>query len=304
LGIRTGDFVFVEKGGEIIPKITGVDAGSRSLQSQPFRFPDHCPECGTQLMRNPDEAAHYCPNLYACPPQIKGRIEHFVSRKAMDINIAEATIDQLFRHKLVNNFADLYYLKYEQLVNLERFAEKSANNLIQSIENSKKVPFPRVLFAIGIRFVGETVAKKLANFFGSLDKLMSAGFEELTSIDEIGERIAGSVIEYFSNPINQELIRKLRYSGLQLETSKDETSALSAKLSGLSFVITGTFEKHSRDEIKNLIERNGGKNMSAVSSGTRYLLAGNKPGPDKIKKAGELNIQVISESEFEEMIRG
>ncbi len=302
LGIRTGDYVFVEKGGEIIPKIVGVDTEARGEESQVFSFIDTCPECGTPLQRNPDEAAHYCPNTYGCPPQIKGRIEHFVSRKAMDINIAEATIDQLFRHKLLGNIADIYKLEFMQLVMLERFAEKSANNLLASIEESKKIPFPRVLYALGIRFVGETVAKKLARHYGSLEKIISATAEELMNVDEVGERIAGSVVEYFAHPANREIVERLVASGLRFTIGDDETGNVSQKLQGKSFVISGTFVSFSRDEIKATIEKNGGKNMSGISSGTKYLIAGNKPGPDKLKKAEALGIPVISEEDFIKMI--
>ncbi len=302
LGLRIGDWVYVEKGGEIIPKIVGVDSAARSSDSHIFSFISNCPECGTPLQRNPDEAAHYCPNTYGCPPQIKGRIEHFVSRKAMDINIAEATIDQLFRHKLIGNIADLYKLEFMQLVMLERFAEKSANNLISSIEGSKKIPFPRVLYSLGIRFVGETVAKKLSRHYGSLEKLMAASVEELMNVDEVGERIAGSVTEYFAHPGNRELVKRLVDSGLQFSIDESETATTSQKISGKTFVISGSFEKFSRDELKSLIEKNGGKNMSGISSGTLYLIAGSKPGPDKLKKAESLGIPVISESEFIQMI--
>ncbi len=302
LGIRTGDFVYVEKGGEIIPKIVGVDVEARGQESQVFHFINTCPECGTLLQRNPDEAAHYCPNTYGCPPQIKGRIEHFVSRKAMDINIAEATIDQLFRHKLIGNIADLYSLEFMQLVMLERFAEKSANNLISSIEESKKVPFPRVLYALGIRFVGETVAKKLARHFGNLENILSATADELMNVDEVGERIAGSVVEYFAYPANKEIVNRLIAAGLRFTITEDETGNVSQKLQGKSFVISGTFQSFSRDEIKAAIEINGGKNMSGISSGTQFLIAGNKPGPDKLKKADLLGIPVITEEEFVRMI--
>jgi len=298
LDLRIGDWVYVEKGGEIIPKIIGIDLQSRSSDSISFNFIHTCPECGTSLVKNPDEAAHYCPNSYGCPPQIKGRIEHFVSRKAMDISIAEATIDQLFRHKLIRNISDLYKLEYMQLVTLERFADKSANNLLNSIEESKKVPFPRVLYALGIRFVGETVAKKLARHFGSLNELISASNENLMNVDEVGERIAGSVVEYFSHPTNKVIIEQLIATGLRFTISDDDTGNISQKLQGKNFVISGTFQKFSRDELKLAIEKNGGKNMSGISSGTQYLIAGNKPGPDKLKKAAALGIPVITEEDF------
>jgi len=303
LDVRIGDWVYVEKGGEIIPKIIAVDLNSRDATSVSFNFLQNCPECNTPLMKNPEEAAHYCPNTYGCPPQIKGRIEHFVTRKAMDISIAEATIDQLFRHKIIANIADLYKVEYMQLVMLERFAEKSANNLIESIENSKNVPFTRVLYALGIRFVGETVAKKLARHFGSLEKIMLASAEELMNVDEVGERIAGSVVEYFNHPLNKVIVEGLKSSGLQFTMRENETLSLSQKLLGKSFVVTGSFEKISRDELKASIEQNGGKNLSTVSSGTNYLLAGIKPGPDKIKKAEAFGIPVISEDDFTELLK-
>jgi DNA ligase (NAD+) len=301
LDIRVGDYVFVEKGGEIIPKIVGVDKSARVEGIEEFKFISHCPECGTKLERNPDESAHYCPNTYLCPPQIKGRIEHFVSRKAMDINIAEATIDQLFRKKLLNNITDLYRLEFMQLVMLERFAEKSANNLINSIEESKSIPFQRVLYAIGIRYVGETVARKLAYHFKSMDAIMNAKLEELINVDEIGERIAKSLIEFFQFDANISVIQDLKNFGLQMEMSKDDTSR-SAALVNQSFVISGTFDKYSRDELKRLIELNGGKNISSISSKTDFLLAGENMGPAKKKKATDLGIKIINEDEFLSMI--
>jgi DNA ligase (NAD+) len=254
-------------------------------------------------LRNPAEAAHYCPNLYGCPTQIKGRIEHFTGRRAMNINIAEATIDQLYRQKLISNIADLYAITYEQLIGLERFAHKSATNLLKSIEDSKKVPFPRVLYALGIRMVGETVAKKLAKHFGSLDALQNAGTDELTNVEEIGERIAGSVMEFFVHPVNKEIVERLKSYGLQFSMDKSGENLLSAKLAGKNFVISGTFTKFSRDELKNLIERHGGKNVSSVSSNTNYLVAGEKTGPEKLKKAKQFNIPVIGETDFLEMIK-
>ncbi len=303
IDVRIGDKVFVEKGGEIIPKITGVDLTLRIPGTEPFVFISTCPECGTELIRKPEEAAHYCPNVYGCPPQIKGRIEHFVSRKAMDINIAEATIDQLYKHKLILNMADLYKLEYFQLVKLERFAEKSANNLLRSIEDSKKVPFPRVLYALGIRYVGETVAKKLARHFGSMESIRNASMEELISVDEIGQRIAGSLKEYFSYPINIEIIERLKSYGLRFEINIKSDIYRSDRLKGKLFVISGTFSKFTRDELKSLIELNGGKNLSAVSQKTNYLLAGNKVGPEKLKKAKAFNIPLINEDDFEKMIQ-
>jgi DNA ligase (NAD+) len=301
LDIRLGDYVFVEKGGEIIPKIVGIDKSVREQGIQEFEFITHCPECGSMLERNPDEAAHYCPNSYLCPPQIKGRIEHFVSRKAMDINIAEATIDQLFRHKLLNNITDLYQLEFMQLVMLERFAEKSANNLINSIEESKLVPFPRVLYALGIRYVGETVARKLASHFKSMDAIMEANKEELINVDEIGERIAGSLIEFFKFETNISIIEDLKKFGLQMEMKESEAPQ-SSVLANKSFVISGTFEKYSRDELKRLIEQYGGKNVSAISAKTNYVLAGENMGPSKKDKAIKLGIEILSEEDFLGMI--
>jgi len=303
LDIRIGDNVYVEKGGEIIPKIVGVDLSGRDSDSIPFSFITHCPECGSELLRKPEEAAHYCPNTYGCPPQIKGRIEHFVSRKAMNINIAEATIDQLFRHKLILTVADLYTLTFNQLVELERFAEKSASNLLQSIEDSKNVIFPRVLYALGIRYVGETVAKKLASHFGSIDAIRNASLEELTAVDEIGERIAGSLKEYFSIPVNIEILNKLKTYGLRFQMGDDSKNILSDKLAGKSFVVSGTFSRFSRDELKSLIESHGGKNVSSVSSNLDYLLAGLNSGPEKLKKAELFKVTVILEDDFVKMIQ-
>ncbi len=301
LDIRIGDAVYVEKGGEIIPKIVGVEKERRDPSSVPFRFITCCPECSTPLERKEDEAAHYCPNSTGCPPQIKGRIEHFISRKAMDINAAEATIDQLFRAGLVNNVADLYSLRFEQLVRLERFAEKSARNLVESIADSLKVPFPRVLYALGIRYVGETVAKTLAGSFLSMEALMSATWEELEAVDEIGERIAQSVIDYFSDPLNLSLIQKLKEYGIQLETEKNPETT-SAELENLVFVISGVFETHSREELKVMIEQHGGKHTGSISSKTSYLLAGENMGPSKLEKARTLGIPILNEQEFLSML--
>jgi len=301
LDIRTGDMVYVEKGGEIIPKIVGVDKSARHQDAPEFEFIRNCPECGAELVRNEGEAAHYCPNIHQCPPQIKGRIEHFVSRKAMDINIAEATIDQLFRHKLIANITDLYKLEFKQLVRLDRFAEKSANNLINSIEKSKKTGFERVLFALGIRYVGETVAKKLTKHFRSMDNLMNASLEKLTEIDEIGERIAQSLRDFFEQSSNLEIIENLRTVGLKFETEQ-EKAPVSEKLGGKNFVISGTFKNSSRDELKELIEKYGGKNQSSVNSKTDFLIAGENMGPAKRKKAEELGVKILGEDEFSAMI--
>lgn len=301
LDVRIGDQVYVEKGGEIIPKIVGVAKEQRGTESKPFRFAAVCPECGTPLVRNEDEAAHYCPNTTGCPPQIKGRIEHFISRRAMDINAAEATIEQLYNRGLIRDAADLYTLEFDSLVALERFGEKSSRNLLASIETSKKVPFPRVLYALGIRYVGETVARTLARAFGSMDQLMEAGEHALVEVNEIGERIASSVREYFENPINLDLINRLRAHGLQfeLEPVRVETGN---RLAGKIIVISGVFEKHSRDDYKRLIEEYGGRNSGSISSKTDYVLAGSNMGPSKQEKAKQLGIPMISEDEFLSMI--
>ncbi len=301
LDIRLGDFVYVEKGGEIIPKIVGVAKEKRESSSIPFHFITHCPECNTQLVRQEDEAAHYCANVEGCPPQIKGRIEHFIGRKCMDINAAEATIDQLFKGGLVNNVADLYNLDYETIIGLERFGDKSAQNLIDSIEASKRIPFPRVLFALGIRYVGETVAKKLAEAFLSLEKLMGADIQTLEDVDEIGERIAESVKTYFQDTRNQMMIDQLRDHGLQFEMEAGPLK-LSENLSGKSFVISGVFEKHSRDELKAFIDQHGGKNSGSISKNTDYIVAGANMGPSKYQKAQKLNIPILSEEEFLSML--
>ncbi len=301
LDLHLGDTVYVEKGGEIIPKITGVDPAERIPGSIPLEFISHCPECGTGLLRAEGEAAHYCPNIYGCPPQIKGRITHFISRSAMDIGAAEATIDLLYRNGLIKDMADLYDLSYEDIVNLERFAEKSAGNLISSIEESKSVPFDRVLYALGIRFVGETVAKKLAGHFRSLDNLEQASFEELLQADEIGDRIADSIKEYFQHPVNRELIARLRKAGLQFALPESDEQ-WPQTLSGLSIVISGSFERHSRDELKSLIEKHGGRNAGSISAKTDYLLAGENIGPSKLEKATRLKIPIINETRFLELL--
>ncbi len=302
LDIRTGDSVYIEKGGEIIPKITGVDHSLRPPDTKSFRFPSNCPACGTPLVRNEGEAANYCPNEQGCPPQIKGRIEHFISRRAMDIGAAEATIDLLYKKGLIKDVADLYSLTFDQLVHLERFAEKSAMNLVKSIEASRNVPFDRVLFALGIRYIGETVAKKLARHFRSLDKLLSASPEELLSVEEVGDRIAGSITEYFKNPVHNDIIERLKKAGLKFSISEKESRPASENLKGLTFVISGTFIDHSREELKEMITMHGGKNASSVTSSTNYLLAGENAGPAKLEKARNLNINVISEKDFAEMI--
>ncbi len=302
LDIRLGDRVYVEKGGDIIPKITGINLASRDGDSAAFVFIDSCPECGTRLVRTEGEAAHYCPNEYGCPPQIRGRIEHFISRRAMDIGTAEATIEQLFNVGLIQDAGDLYSLRKEDLLRLERFAEKSASNLITSIGGSGDVPFERVLFALGIRYVGETVAKKLARHFTSMDRLRSADFEALVAADEVGERIAESIIQFFNDPKSRNLMDKLESAGLQFSMDPEQAKT-GNKLEGLTFVISGSFEKHSRDELKQLIEANGGKNAGSISSSTNYLLGGEGIGPSKLKKVETLDIPIISEDELLVMIR-
>jgi DNA ligase (NAD+) len=297
LDIRPGDEVYVEKGGEIIPKIVGINLASRAGDSEPFVFIDSCPECETRLIRREGEAAHYCPNEYGCPPQIRGRIEHFISRRAMDIGAAEATIEQLFNVGLIQDAGDLYSLRKEDLMGLERFAEKSASNLITSIDRSRNVPFERVLFALGIRYVGETVAKKLARHFTSIDRLRSADFDALVAADEVGERIAVSILQFFKDPKNRHLIDKLESAGIQFSMGTEQVMT-GNKLEGLTFVISGTFEKHSRDELKQLIESNGGKNAGSISTRTDYLLGGEGIGPSKLKKVESLDIPIISEDEF------
>jgi DNA ligase (NAD+) len=302
LDIRPGDYVFVEKGGEIIPKITGVNLQKREEAVSPLSFITNCPECGAALKRNEGEAAHYCPNEDECPPQIKGKLEHFVGRAAMDINCAEATIDLLFRNNFVHKVSDFYKLTKEQVLQLDRFGERSADNLIKSIEASKQVPFPRVLYAIGIRFVGETVAKKLAQHFKTMKNLSAANVEQLLMVEEIGERIAQSVVDYFKLPRHQQIISDLEAAGVQLALDEQETQLISDKLSNCTIVVSGTYAKYSRDEMKSLIEKHGGKNSSGVSAKTTYLLAGDKPGPDKVQKAQKLGVKIISEDEFLKLI--
>lgn len=299
LDLRIGDTVLVEKGGEIIPKIVGV--AKHAEDSKPIDFIQTCPECGTELVRKEGEAKHFCPNENACPPQIKGKIKHFISRKALDIDsIGEETVDVFLREGLIRNMADLYELREEQIIALERFREKSAQNIIQGIEASKKVPYPRVIYALGIRYVGETTAKTLAKAFQDIYRLAAAKYDELIAVDEVGDIIAKSVIEYFNLPSNQEIVERLVQYGLQMKQEVDEN--VSDKLQGKRIVISGTFEKHSRNEYKVMIEQNGGKNVSSVSAKTDYLLAGDNMGPSKLEKAEKLNVTIISESEFLEMI--
>lgn len=301
LDIRLGDLVTVEKGGEIIPKITGVRKEDRSSDSQPLAFITHCPECGTALIRLTGEARHFCPNENSCPPQIKGKLIHFVGRKAMDIGCAEATIEQLYQHGLLRSPSDFYRLDKETLVKLERFADKSADNLLQSIDASRKVPFERVLFAIGIRFVGETVAKKLASHFPAMDDLMNVTMDELIQVGEIGEVIAGSIVRFFADVRNRQFIEELRKAGLQLTRSAG-AALISDKLQGKSIVISGVFRNYSRDELQQLIARHGGKNAGSISSNTSYLVAGESMGPAKKEKALKLGIPVITEEELMKML--
>ncbi|MCP9199738.1 NAD-dependent DNA ligase LigA [Gramella sp. GC03-9] len=303
LDVREGDVVFVEKGGEIIPKIVGVDFTKRDPDSEPTQYATNCPECGTDLVRNEGEAQHYCPNTNGCPPQITGRIQHYISRKAMDIEgLGGETVALLVNAGLINNYADLYTLKKEDILPLERMADKSAENLINGIEKSKEIPFERVLFALGIRYVGETVAKKLAKHFKSIDALMAASEEELINLDEIGERIAWSVTDFFSNEENRENIERLREFGVQMEIAADKLANQTDILSGNTFVISGVFEKVSRNELKKLIEDNGGKVASSISSKTNYLVAGDNMGPSKLAKAEKLGTNIISEDDFLKML--
>ena len=304
LDLHIGDKVYVEKGGEIIPKITGVETSIRDLFAEKVEFITVCPECGTPLVRDEGEAAHYCPNEANCPPQIKGKMVHFVSRKAMNIDgLGEETIDLLFRSNLAHNIADLYTLKLIDLALLDRLGDKSGRKILASLEKSKTVPFERVLYSLGIRYVGETVAKKLASALENIDNIMSATATELACIDEIGEVIAQSVEEYFKEPKNRELVEKLRSFGLQMEISKEKAALKTDKLAGKIIVISGTFEKHSREQLKELIELNGGKNSSSISSKTNFILAGANMGPAKEEKANKLGIKMISEDEFLELIK-
>lgn len=303
LDLHIGDQVYVEKGGEIIPKIVGVNEEARSFMiGDEVRFVKRCPVCGTPLVRIEGEAAYYCPNDMGCPPQIKGRIEHFVTRRAMNINMGPETVEDLYEAGLVTNVADLYELKMADLMHLERWAEKSARNLMESLRNSKNVSFERVLYALGIRYVGETVARRLAKAFRSMERLEKATAEELLAVDDIGERIAESVIDYFSNERNREVVDRLKSHGLQMELPEEDTNGGNDKLKGLTIVISGTFAKHSRDEYKVMIERNGGKNSGSVSGKTDFILAGDNMGPAKLEKAAKLGVKIINEEEFLKMI--
>ncbi|HBT08982.1 MAG TPA: DNA ligase (NAD(+)) LigA, partial [Leeuwenhoekiella sp.] len=303
LDVREGDHVYVEKGGEIIPKIVGVDFEQRDPDSTATEYISECPECGTTLVRQEGEAQHYCPNDMGCPPQIIGRIQHFISRKAMDIEgLGGETVALLVNEGLIKNYADLYTLKKEQILPLERMAEKSADNLIKGIEASKQIPFERVLFGLGIRYVGETVARKLAKQFKTIDALAEASEETLVAVDEIGARIAQSVVSFFSEEANQDLIKRLKDYGLQLELDASVLENQTEKLQGQTFVISGVFSKVSRTELKKLIEDNGGKASGSISSKTNYLVAGENMGPSKLQKAEKLGVPIISEDDFLAML--
>ena len=304
LDLHIGDMVYVEKGGEIIPKITGVDTDARGFMlGDKVKFINRCPECGTPLVRFEGEAAHYCPNDAACPPQIKGKIEHFISRKAMAIDgLGPETVDLFYQIGLVHNVADLYTLKALDIRGLDRMGDKSAIKIIHGIADSKQVPFERVLFALGIRFVGETAAKKLAKAFGNIEALEVATKEQLMAVDEIGEKIAQSVLTYFALPANRELISRLKEAGLQMERQEDEEGEQSDKLAGLSIVISGVFSHHSREEYKDMIEKHGGKNVGSISSKTSFILAGENMGPAKLEKAQKLGIKIINEDDFLQML--
>jgi DNA ligase (NAD+) len=297
LDLHLGDFVFVEKGGEIIPKIVGLDVSKRPIDAQKIQFLENCPECNSALVRKEGEAQHFCPNELQCAPQVVGKIQHFVSRKAMNIDgLGEETVVQLFEAGLIQNVADLYSLSHETLLKLDRMAEKSVENLLNGVQQSKSIPFERVLFALGIRYVGETVAKRLAQAFQTMDALMNASFDELLEVNEIGERIAQSVLEFFNQADNRNTVEVLRNHGLLFEM---ERKALHSNvLQGKSIVVSGVFEKVSREELKELIELNGGKNISSVSSKTDYLVAGEGMGPSKLKKATDLGVRLINENEF------
>ena len=303
LDLYIGDMVYVEKGGEIIPKITGVDIDARFLLGEKVTFATKCPVCGAQLVRSEGEAGYYCPNSGECPPQIKGRIEHFVSRDAMNIeSIGPETVELLFSSGLIKNIADLYTLEANDLLLLPRMGTRSAENIVKNVQESLNVPFERVIFALGIRYVGATVAKRLARTFLTIENLMNATMESLVATDEIGERIAGSVIDFFANESNRELVERLRAAGLKFTLDKETTEGMTEKLKGKSIVISGVFEKHSRDEYKEMIERNGGKNVGSVSKATSFILAGANMGPSKLEKAQKLGVPLVSEDEFLAML--
>jgi len=303
LDIRIGDTVFVEKGGEIIPKIIGVDFAKRNAEAEPTVYITHCPECQAELVRNEGEANHYCPNFYGCPPQIIGRIQHFITRKAMDIEgLGGETVALLYNNDLVKDYADLYELTVDQILPLERMAQKSAENLVNGVQKSKEVPFERVLYAIGIRYVGETVAKKLAKHYKSIDAIRNASLMDLILVDEIGEKIAQSVIEFFDNPENVRIIERLKQYGVQMELVEVFNPNATDRLAGKTFVVSGVFEKFSRDDLKKAIEDNGGKVGSSISTKTDYVVAGDNMGPAKLEKANQLKIPIITEMDFLAMI--
>lgn len=302
--LHIGDYVYVEKGGEIIPKIVGVDVDRRPIDAEPVKFIDKCPECGTPLMRYEGEAAHYCPNDTGCPPQIKGRIEHFIARRAMNIDsLGPETVDEYYRRGLVHNIADLYTIKVQD-INGSGNRERSARKIVDGIAASRQVPFERVVFALGIRFVGETSARLLARHFKTMDALQNASMQELMEVEGVGEVIAKSVIAYFHNPVNQDIVERLRSYGLQMQLSEEQISGATDKLAGKSIVISGVFAKHSRDEYKALIEQNGGKNVGSISGKTSFILAGDNMGPSKLQKAEKLGIPLVNEEQFLEMIGG
>lgn len=306
LDLHENDTVLVEKGGEIIPKIIAVNTGKRLPGAQKIIYPDICPECGSNLVRKENEAVHYCPNDEGCPPQIVGKMQHFISRKAMNIEgLGQETIEALYRKGFIEHISDLYtlYEKEDLLKQMDRFGERSINNMLEGIEKSKQVPFEKVLFGLGIRYVGETVAKKLAAYFKNIDSLMNASLDELISVEEIGIRIAESIIEYFSEPRHKEQIEELRRHGLQFESAENKVELQSNKLEGKSFIISGVFENHSRDELKELIESNGGKIIGSISAKLNYLVAGENMGPAKLEKATKLQIPIISEEELMRMLQ-
>lgn len=302
--LHIGDYVYVEKGGEIIPKIVGVDIDRRPEDAQPVKFIDKCPECGTPLVRYEGEAAHYCPNDTGCPPQIKGRIEHFIARRAMNIDsLGPETVDEYYRRGLVHNIADLYTIKVQD-INGSGNRERSARKIVDGIAASKQVPFERVVFALGIRFVGETSARLLARHFKTMDALQNASMQQLMEVEGVGEVIAKSVIAYFHNPVNQDIVERLRSYGLQMQLSEEQITGASDKLAGKSIVISGVFAKHSRDEYKALIEQHGGKNVGSISGKTSFILAGDNMGPSKLQKAEKLGIPLVNEDDFLDMIGG
>ncbi|WP_294921153.1 NAD-dependent DNA ligase LigA [uncultured Prevotella sp.] len=302
--LHIGDYVYVEKGGEIIPKIVGVDVDRRPIDAEPVKFIDKCPECGTPLVRYEGEAAHYCPNDTGCPPQIKGRIEHFIARRAMNIDsLGPETVDEYYRRGLVHNVADLYTIKVQD-INGSGNRERSARKIVDGIAASRQVPFERVVFALGIRFAGETSARLLARHFKTMDALQNASMQELMEVEGVGEVIAKSVIAYFHNPVNQDIVERLRSYGLQMQLSEEQISGATDKLAGKSIVISGVFAKHSRDEYKALIEQNGGKNVGSISGKTSFILAGDNMGPSKLQKAEKLGIPLVNEEQFLEMIGG